>query len=70
VELSIASPQTFADSAHIQRFLARAEELPFVTAWCIEQVIGIAPVLESVTTLALCGRDHETASTRDCGAHY
>src|SRR5207248_2526499 len=34
------------------RFLRRAEELPLVAAWCIEQVIGTAPVLESVTTLA------------------
>jgi probable F420-dependent oxidoreductase len=31
--------------------LKRAEELPFVAAWCIEQVIGRAPVLESVTAL-------------------
>ncbi len=28
-----------------------AEELPFAAVWCIEQVIGTAPVLESVTTL-------------------
>jgi probable F420-dependent oxidoreductase len=31
--------------------LRRAEELPFIAVWCIEQVIGTAPVLESVTTL-------------------
>jgi probable F420-dependent oxidoreductase len=52
MEFGIAIPQTDADPAHIQRFLRRAEELPFAAAWCIEQVIGTAPVLESVTTLA------------------
>jgi len=52
VEFSISIPQTFPDPARIQRFLKRAEELPIVGAWCIEQVIGTAPVLESVTTLA------------------
>ena len=31
--------------------MKRAEELPFIAAWCIEQVIGTAPVLESLTTL-------------------
>ena len=41
----------YSDPARIQRFLRRAEELPFIAAWCIEQVIGTAPVLESVTTL-------------------
>lgn len=52
MKFSIAIPQTYPDPACIQRFLKRAEELPFVGAWCIEQVIGSAPVLESVTTLA------------------
>ena len=52
MEFSISIPQTFPDPARIQRFLKRAEELPFMGAWCIEQVIGTAPVLESVTTLA------------------
>jgi probable F420-dependent oxidoreductase len=52
MEFSISIPQTHPDSARIQRFLKRAEELPFVGAWCIEQVIGTAPVLEAVTTLA------------------
>ena len=52
MEFSISIPQTFPDPARIQRFLKRAEELPIVGAWCIEQVIGTAPVLESVTTLA------------------
>ena len=52
MEFSISIPQTHPDPARIQRFLKRAEELPFVGAWCIEQVIGTAPVLEAVTTLA------------------
>jgi len=51
MEFGIAIPQTFPDPARIQSFLRRAEELPFAAAWCIEQVIGTAPVLESVTTL-------------------
>jgi len=52
MEFAIAIPQTYSDPAHIQRFLKRAEELPFNAAWCIEQVIGTAPILESVTTLS------------------
>jgi len=52
MDFAIAIPQTYPDWARIQRFLRRAEELPFVAAWSIEQVIGTAPVLESVTTLA------------------
>src|SRR5215469_18314908 len=52
MEFAIAVPQTYPDPARIQRFLQRAESLPFVAAWCIEQVIGTAPVLESLTTLA------------------
>ena len=52
MDFAIAIPQTFPDRRHIERFLRRAEELPFVGAWCIEQVIGTIPVLESVTTLA------------------
>lgn len=51
MEFAIAIPQTYQDPARIQRFLRRAEELPLIAAWCIEQVIGTAPVLESVTTL-------------------
>jgi probable F420-dependent oxidoreductase len=51
MEFAIAIPQTFPDPAGVQRFLRRAEELPFAAAWCIEQVIGTAPVLESLTTL-------------------
>ena len=51
MEFAIAIPQTYPDPARIQRFLRRAEELPLIAAWCIEQVIGTAPVLESVTTL-------------------
>ncbi|MBV8052181.1 MAG: TIGR03619 family F420-dependent LLM class oxidoreductase [Acidobacteriaceae bacterium] len=52
MEFGIAMPQSFPDPARIQSFLRRAEELPFAAVWCIEQVIGTAPVLESVTTLA------------------
>ena len=52
MEFAIAIPHTFPDPAGVQRFLRRAEELPVAAAWCIEQVIGTAPVLESVTTLA------------------
>lgn len=52
MEFGIAIPQTYADPARIQRFLRRAEELPFAAAWAIEQVIGSAPVLESLTTLS------------------
>ena len=51
MEFAIAIPQTYSDPARIQQFLRRAEELPLTAAWCIEQVIGTAPVLESVTTL-------------------
>lgn len=52
MDFAIAIPQTYPDPVRIQRFLHRAEELHFAGAWCIEQVIGTAPVLESVTTLA------------------
>ena len=52
MDFAIAIPQTYPDPARIQRFLRRAEELPFAAAWTIEQVIGTAPVLESMTTLA------------------
>jgi probable F420-dependent oxidoreductase len=52
MEFAIAIPQTYPDRARLRRFLRRAEELPFVAAWCIEQVIGKVPVLESVTSLA------------------
>jgi probable F420-dependent oxidoreductase len=52
MDFSISIPQTYPDPAAIHRFLKRAEELPFAGVWCIEQVIGNAPVLESVSTLA------------------
>lgn len=52
MEFAIAIPQTYPDPARIQRFLRRAEELPFAAAWTIEQVIGTVPVLESITTMA------------------
>lgn len=51
MEFAIAIPQTYPDPTRIRRFLRRAEELPFVAVWCLEQVIGSIPVLESVTTL-------------------
>ena len=50
MEFGISIPQTYSDPARIQRFLKRAEELPFVTVWCLEQVIGSAPVLDSVAS--------------------
>lgn len=59
MEFGIAIPQTYPDPARIQRFLRRAEELPFTATWTIEQVIGSIPVLESVTTMtyaAACTR--------------
>lgn len=52
MDFAIAIPQTYPDPARMQSFLRRAEELPFVAAWTIEQVIGTVPILESVTTLA------------------
>jgi probable F420-dependent oxidoreductase len=52
MEFAIAIPQTYPDPVRIQRFLRRAEELPFAAAWCVEQVIGTIPILESLTTLA------------------
>lgn len=51
MEFAITIPQWYPDPARIQRFLKRAEELPFRAVWGIEQVIGTAPVLESVTAL-------------------
>jgi probable F420-dependent oxidoreductase len=51
MEYSISIPQTYPDPARIQKFLKRAEELPFVAAWCLEQVIGSAPTLESLATV-------------------
>ena len=65
MEFAIAIPQTYSDPARIQRFLRRAEELPLIAAWCIEQVIGTAPVLESVTTLTYAARGHETFASRN-----
>ena len=51
MDYGIAVPQTDSGPDRIRGFLKRAEELPIAGAWCIEQVIGTAPVLESVTTL-------------------
>jgi probable F420-dependent oxidoreductase len=52
MDFAISIPQTYPDPVTLQRFLRRAEELPFTAAWCLEQVIGTIPVLESVTTLS------------------
>src|SRR5215469_2916339 len=51
MEFGISIPQTYPDPARIRPFLRRAEELPFVAVWCLEQVIGSAPMLDSVATL-------------------
>jgi alkanesulfonate monooxygenase SsuD/methylene tetrahydromethanopterin reductase-like flavin-dependent oxidoreductase (luciferase family) len=47
---AISIPQTYAGPDRIKRFLQRAEQTPFVAAWCLEQVIGSAPMLDSVAT--------------------
>ena len=56
VTLGVAIPQTFVgqpvDPRRMREFLRRAETLGFESAWAIEQVLGSAPVLESVSTLA------------------
>lgn len=51
MEFGISIPQTYPDPVRIKRFLTRAEELPFSAVWCLEQVIGSAPMLDSVATL-------------------
>jgi probable F420-dependent oxidoreductase len=51
MEFAISIPQTYPERTRIRRFLQRAEELPFVAVWCLEQVVGTIPVLESITTL-------------------
>lgn len=52
MEFAISIPQVSSTPDRIERFLRRAEELPFVAAWCMDQVIGTAPELESVSTQA------------------
>jgi alkanesulfonate monooxygenase SsuD/methylene tetrahydromethanopterin reductase-like flavin-dependent oxidoreductase (luciferase family) len=52
MEFAISIPQVNSTPSRIERFLRRAEALPFTGAWCLDQVIGTAPALESVTTLA------------------
>ena len=56
VTLGVAIPQTFVggpvDTVRMRDFLQRAEALGFHSAWVVEQVLGSAPVLESVSTLA------------------
>lgn len=51
MEFGIAIPQTNPDPDGLRKFLQRAEELPFAAAWSLEQVIGSAPLLDSVATL-------------------
>jgi len=56
VTLGVAIPQTWAggpaDTRKMRDFLQRAEALGFESAWVIEQVLGSASSLESVSTLA------------------
>jgi probable F420-dependent oxidoreductase len=63
VEFGIGIPQVragqLADVEGLHRFLARAEELGFESAWVLEQPIGTVATLEPVTLLA-----HAAAVTR------
>ena len=56
VTLGVAIPQTFVggpvDTRRMRDFLKHAEALGFESAWVVEQVLGSAPVLEGVSTLA------------------
>jgi len=56
VTLGVAIPQTFihgpVDAGRIKEFLRHAEALGFESAWVVEQILGSAPSLESVTLLA------------------
>lgn len=56
VTLGVAIPQTFigrpVDTRHMRDFLVRAEGLGFESAWVVEQVLGSASSLESLSTLA------------------
>jgi probable F420-dependent oxidoreductase len=56
LEFGIGIPQVLtaprADVEGLGRFVARAEELGFASAWVLEQPIGLAPVLEPLTLLA------------------
>ena len=56
VTLGVSIPQTFPggpiDTRRMREFLQRAEALGFESAWVVEQVLGSAPSLESVSTLA------------------
>jgi probable F420-dependent oxidoreductase len=56
VTLGISIPQTFVgspvDPRAMRAFLQRAEALGFESAWVVEQVLGSAPILEAVSTLA------------------
>jgi len=64
MEFAIAMPQTYPDPVRIQRFLKRAEDLPFVAAWCIEQVIGTVPNLGIRNDPSICGCGDETIAPR------
>ena len=54
MQYAISIPQTVGpefDPAEIRRFLTRAEELGFDSAWTQEQVLGTAPLLSPITTM-------------------
>ena len=55
VRFGIAIPQDFIDKPldipFLQRYLSRAEELGYESAWVQEQIVGTVPVLEPVTLL-------------------
>jgi probable F420-dependent oxidoreductase len=56
VRFGISIPQFVADGsfdpAALQRYLARAEELGFDSAWTLEQVLGTVPLLGPLETMA------------------
>jgi len=56
MRFAISIPQVVEDGAFdpdaLQRFLARAEELGFESAWTQEQVLGTVPVLGPLETMA------------------
>jgi probable F420-dependent oxidoreductase len=56
VTLGVAIPQTFVggpvDTRRMREFLQRAEALGYESAWVVEQILGSAPSLEPVETLA------------------
>jgi len=55
IGFGIAIPQgsdAGSDPATLRRFLARAEDLPYSSAWVLEQPIGVAPTLDPLSLLA------------------